>query len=177
MPSRFPVVEFPSSKNCRPSDCRRLFAGDSSVSFGALPKAFRFADRSTANSNRRSSSAWADSPRPRRFWRADARHSHVYSRIERHSRKSESLDGANGARGPARVQGMRAIFSKSAHRSHRHADSNRAETFGSTGGAAKTRTARGPADAAGDGRKPGRERDQSGDDQIAAVLAQRCRSR
>jgi UDP-N-acetylglucosamine--N-acetylmuramyl-(pentapeptide) pyrophosphoryl-undecaprenol N-acetylglucosamine transferase len=38
-------------------------------------------------------------------------------------------------------KGMRAVLSKSAHRSHRHADPNRAETFGSAGCASKARTA------------------------------------
>ena len=59
--------------------------------------------------------------------RTDARHSDFHPRIERHSRQSEPPDRANGARGFARLQGMRAIFSQSANRSYRHADSDRTQ--------------------------------------------------
>ncbi len=55
--------------------------------------------------------------------RKDARHSDFHSRIQRDSRQGEPAHRANGARGSAGVQGMRAVFSQSAHGSHRHADS------------------------------------------------------
>ena len=44
--------------------------------------------------------------------RPDAPDPDVYSRIERHSRQSQPPDRADGARGLARLQGMRAIFSE-----------------------------------------------------------------
>ena len=51
--------------------------------------------------------------------------------------KGEPTDRTHGARGHARLQGMRAVLSKSAHGSHRHADPDRTEAFGSAGCARK----------------------------------------
>ena len=51
--------------------------------------------------------------------------------------QGEPHDGADGARGSARVQGMRAVFSESANGSDRHADSHRAQAHRSQDGARK----------------------------------------
>src|SRR6266699_2636346 len=72
---------------------------------------------------------------------ADARRFDIHSRIKCHSGKSESINRTHGARCHAWLQGMRAVLSKSAHGSYRHADPNGAETFGSAGCASKARTA------------------------------------
>src|SRR6516165_5380473 len=47
--------------------------------------------------------------------RADTRHCHLHSRIKRHSRKSKPADCADSECSHARLQGMRAFFSKNAH--------------------------------------------------------------
>ena len=65
-----------------------------------------------------------------------------HSRIERHSRKSESHDRADGSRRLARVQGMRAVFSESANGSDRHADPHGTAADRSQRSAAETRLAR-----------------------------------
>ncbi len=98
--------------------------------------------------------------------------SDFHSRIQRDSRKGEPADRANGPRGPAWIQRMRAVLSEGAHRSHGHADSRR-----NSSGLIERSRARSSglredlAHSAGDGRKPGREWNQSGDDQVAAALA------
>jgi UDP-N-acetylglucosamine--N-acetylmuramyl-(pentapeptide) pyrophosphoryl-undecaprenol N-acetylglucosamine transferase len=58
-----------------------------------------------------------------------------------HESKSKPVDRAHGGRGHARLQGMRAVLSKSAHRGYRHANSDRTETFGSTDRAWQARAA------------------------------------
>ncbi len=65
---RFPVGRISESKNCRRLDClrhfRRRFLGFSA----GLLKAYLFAGQSIASSIRRPFSAWAVSPRRRRYW-------------------------------------------------------------------------------------------------------------
>jgi UDP-N-acetylglucosamine--N-acetylmuramyl-(pentapeptide) pyrophosphoryl-undecaprenol N-acetylglucosamine transferase len=63
---------------------------------------------------------WAGSPRRRRFLPAGCARSRRSSRIERHSRQSESPHRANDARGSAWLRGLREVFPKGADGSHRH---------------------------------------------------------
>ena len=150
---------------------RRFIRRRFSVLFGDLPAAFRSADRFIANLNRRSFSAWAALPRRRRCWPAGCA-------VRRHSFTNRTLSPEKPTAGrpgslarSCSASRKRDIFSKGPHRSHRHADSHRAETVGSTSGPAKVGPARRSAHAAGDGRKPGRERDQSGNHQVAPASA------
>jgi UDP-N-acetylglucosamine--N-acetylmuramyl-(pentapeptide) pyrophosphoryl-undecaprenol N-acetylglucosamine transferase len=138
-----------------------------------LLKACRFAGLSIASSIRTSFWAWAGSLPPRRCWRGDARHSHVYSRIERRSREKRTV----GPRGWCAVMlGFKEcapFFPKT--RTEVTGTPIRTELvrLDRAGFAAETRIARGSAHTAGDGRQPGRERNQSGANQSAAVFA-RC---
>ena len=72
--------------------------------------------------------------------------------------KAEPLDRAGGECRDAGLQGMRAVFSKNAHRNHRHTGSHRPGASGPRRFAAETRIATGPAHTAGDGRQSGRQR-------------------
>ena len=103
--------------------------------------------------------------------RPDARHPDLHSRIECRSRKSEPPHGALCARCSPRFQGMRAFFPKARTEFTGTPIRSTLQPNRSRGSARKARTATGVADAARDGREPGRERDQSGVDQSDAFVA------
>ncbi len=86
------------------------------------------------------------------------RHCHLYSRIKRHSRKGKPTNSAASECGHARLQGMRALFSKNAHGSHRHSSPDRTGALGSESCAPKTWATRRSSDVACYGRQPGRQR-------------------
>ena len=160
------------SKNCRRLVCLRLFRPRFSDLSAASTKVFRVAAAFTeVQTARRSRDGRIHFHRagPRR---KDARHSDFHSRIQRDSRKSEPLT-ARMVR--AVLLGFKecAPFFPKVHTEVTGTpirDGTPAPR--SKGRAAKTRAAGGYAhDSAGHGRKPGRERDQSGDDQIIAVPA------
>src|SRR6266571_2261625 len=103
--------------------------------------------------------------------RPNTRNRDVYSRIECCPWKGEPTNGADGAGRHAGLQGVRAVFSKIAHGSDRHASADGISALGPARCSPKARTSRGCADVACDGGQPGRQRNQSGANQIAAIPA------
>ena len=121
------------SKNCRPSVCPRFFRRRFSVCCGGFNESLslcraiyrKFKPHAVLGMGGFTSTAPVLAGR----MRGVATFIHESNAIPG---KGEPDDRADGARGSARVQGMRAVFPEGAHRSDRHADPDGAATDRST---------------------------------------------